>query len=133
MLGVSIGLQAGNVAGAADWAQVFGMGVQYGVLLPYSRQHETEADTLGVRLMHQAGYDAGEAITFWEKMAVEARKRPKPPEFMSTHPSDQTRIDNIRRIITTLAGVLSPNQAERLANLCLDPAHEHCIACGTRG
>jgi predicted Zn-dependent protease len=133
MLGLSIGLQAGNVAAAADWAQVFGMGVQYGVLLPYSRQHEIEADTLGVRLMHQAGYDANEAITFWEKMGAESRKRPKPPEFMSTHPADQTRIENIRRVITTLAGILSPRDSDRLAALLLDPAHEHCIACGAHG
>jgi predicted Zn-dependent protease len=128
MLGLSLGLQAGNVSAGADWAQLFGMGVQYGVLLPYSRQHETEADTLGVRLMHRAGYNAREAVPFWEKMAVEARKRPRPPEFMSTHPSDQTRIDNIRRVIATLATVLPRAEAEHLAALLSGPAH-HCSNC----
>ncbi|MDG5815103.1 M48 family metallopeptidase [Chitinispirillales bacterium ANBcel5] len=76
----------------------FGVGAQLGVLLPYSRLHETEADRLGLIFMAIAGYDPREAISFWERM-VELRMAPEPPEFLSTHPSDETRVENIRQMI----------------------------------
>jgi len=77
------------------WMGVFGAGAQYGVLLPYSRTHESEADHLGLIFMAMAGYDPNGAIDFWERMA--AAGKGKPPEFMSTHPSDETRIAAIRQ------------------------------------
>jgi len=72
----------------------YGLGSQFGVLLPYSREHELEADKLGLIFMAMAGYDPGTAIPFWERMAASGGK--KPPEFLSTHPSDQTRIEKIK-------------------------------------
>jgi predicted Zn-dependent protease len=78
------------------WMGVFGVGAQYGVLLPYSRTHESEADHLGLIFMAMAGYDPRGALDFWQRMA-DASKGKAPPEFMSTHPADQTRIDQIRR------------------------------------
>jgi len=89
------GSQTGAVA-----LQVFGIAAQGGVLLPYSRKHELEADKFGVRYMHRAGYDANEALRFWEKMA--ASKSGQPPEFLSTHPSDATRIAQLKREIALL-------------------------------
>ena len=77
-----------------------GLGAQYGVLLPFSRKHELEADKLGLVYMNRAGYDPSEALKFWQKMG--AAGGPKPPEFMSTHPADGTRIAQIREIIATL-------------------------------
>jgi len=72
----------------------YGLGAQVGVLLPYSRQHESEADRIGLILMAQAGYDPREAVPFWSRMASGADAQP--PEFLSTHPHPATRIDDIR-------------------------------------
>jgi len=72
----------------------YGIGSQLGVLLPYSREHELEADRLGLIFMAMAGYDPQTAIPFWQRMA--ALGGSKPPEFLSTHPSDATRIDKIK-------------------------------------
>jgi len=76
----------------------YGAGTQYGILLPYSRVHETEADRLGLIFMAMAGYDPHEAVIFWERMAA-ANKGASPPELLSTHPSDATRIKNIKTFI----------------------------------
>jgi predicted Zn-dependent protease len=72
----------------------YGVGSQVGLMLPYSREHELEADKLGLIFMAMAGYDPQTAIAFWERMASMSGN--KPPEFMSTHPSDATRINKIK-------------------------------------
>jgi predicted Zn-dependent protease len=77
------------------WLTVFGVGAQYGALLPFSRAQETEADDLGLIFMAMAGYDPNEALTFWGRM-TQASAGKAPPEFMSTHPSDVSRIENIK-------------------------------------
>ncbi len=78
----------------ALWMSVYGVGVQVGALLPYSRLHESEADHLGIIFMAMAGYDPHEAVTFWQRMA-NMKQGAAPPEWLSTHPSDQTRIQEI--------------------------------------
>ena len=75
---------------------VFGLGAQLGVMLPYSRQHELEADYMGLVFMTMAGYDPNKAITFWQKMAA-ASDSGGTPEFMSTHPSDGRRIEELQK------------------------------------
>lgn len=80
------------------WQQYYGLGSQVGVMLPFSRNHETEADKIGLILMAIAGYDPELAISFWERMAASSNGN-KPPEFLSTHPSDATRITNLRKLI----------------------------------
>ncbi|GJL91680.1 M48 family metallopeptidase [Hyphococcus sp.] len=87
-----------QVGGAA--MQALGLGAQVGLLLPFSRKHELEADKFGVRYMARAGYDPNEAVKFWEKMS--ASKSGAPPEFLSTHPSDATRIAQLKREIALL-------------------------------
>lgn len=77
--------------------QVYGLGAQYGVMLPYSRRNESEADHLGLVFAAMAGYNPQAAIPFWQRMASSGSK--KVPEFMSTHPSDASRINNIRKLL----------------------------------
>ena len=76
----------------------YGATTQFGGMLPFSRSHESEADKIGLTIMAIAGYNPETAITFWSRMAA-ASGGNKPAEFMSTHPSDETRIANIRRLI----------------------------------
>jgi predicted Zn-dependent protease len=77
------------------WMTVFGLGAQYGALLPFSRVQESEADHLGLIFMAMAGYDPNGSVEFWQRMA-EQKGGQAPPEFMSTHPSDETRIEDIK-------------------------------------
>jgi predicted Zn-dependent protease len=76
------------------WMQAYGVGSQVGVMLPYSRAQESEADHLGLVFMAMAGYDPGKAIDFWQRMSQGTGE--KPPELLSTHPSDATRIQQIK-------------------------------------
>jgi predicted Zn-dependent protease len=75
----------------------FGVGAQVGVILPYSRTHETEADELGLYFMAMAGYNPQTAPDFWKRM--EARSSARPPEFLSTHPDPSNRIANLERLM----------------------------------
>jgi predicted Zn-dependent protease len=72
----------------------YGAGSQLGVMLPFSREHELEADKLGLIFMAMAGYNPESAVAFWERM--EAAGGAKPPEFLSTHPSDANRVNKIK-------------------------------------
>ena len=78
----------------------YGLGAQYGLTLPFSRKHESEADYMGLIFMTMAGYDPNVAITFWQKMSASGGA--KVPEFMSTHPSEATRINDIKKILPEL-------------------------------
>jgi len=73
-----------------------GAGAKYGVILPFSRQHETESDEIGLYYMARAGYDPREAIAFWERMSEGSEGR-QAPEFASTHPSHGTRIERLKQ------------------------------------
>jgi predicted Zn-dependent protease len=80
------------------WMAAFGVGAQLGVLLPYSRLHESEADHMGLIFMAMAGYDPRRAVDFWERMAKE-KEGGAPPELLSTHPSDETRIRQLKELV----------------------------------
>ncbi len=80
------------------WMSAFGVGSKVGLLLPYSRIQEYEADRIGLIFMAIAGYNPNEAIGFWKRMS-RSSKGGKPPEFLSTHPSDASRIRQIRNAI----------------------------------
>lgn len=96
-----LGAVAGGIAlsGKSDqtqqiFAQAYGLGTQVGVMLPFSRSHETEADRIGLTLMAIAGYDPAQAADLWRRMAAQANSQ-APPEFLSTHPATATRINNL--------------------------------------
>jgi metalloendopeptidase OMA1, mitochondrial len=75
-----------------------GAGGKYGVMLPFGRKHESEADAIGLMYMARAGYDPNEAITFWQRM-VEMAGAGQPPQFASDHPSHETRIAQLRELL----------------------------------
>ena len=77
--------------------QAYGVGGQIGVMLPFSRVQESEADRLGLIFMAIAGYDPAEAITFWQRMSQAKKDQANYPEFLSTHPADATRIGDLQR------------------------------------
>jgi predicted Zn-dependent protease len=79
------------------WNTIYGIGSQAG-MLAYSRTHETEADKLGMVFMTMAGYNPEEAVRLWQRMK-EQSKGAAPPEFLSTHPSHDTRIQNLQQYL----------------------------------
>jgi len=76
----------------------YGLGAQVGALLPFSRLQESEADKLGLIFMAMAGYDPHGAVDFWKRMAG-SKQGGAPPEFLSTHPADATRIKDLEQLI----------------------------------
>ncbi len=74
----------------------YGLGMTLGVMLPFSRQNEYEADYIGLILMAKAGYNPQAAVTFWERM-LKFSSGKNIPEFLSTHPNDEKRIENIKK------------------------------------
>jgi predicted Zn-dependent protease len=74
-----------------------GLGVEYGVLMPYSRTQESEADLLGLDYMARAGFDPSQSVALWKNMAASGGQAP--PEFLSTHPSHETRIQDLEKRI----------------------------------
>ena len=93
-VGLMVAMQDEPAETQALWLSVYGVGTTVGIMLPYSRTHESEADHLGLIFMAIAGYDPHAAPDFWERMAA-GKQGGSPPEFLSTHPSDQTRIEDI--------------------------------------
>lgn len=98
-----LGAVAGSVAlsGKSEqtqqiFQQAYGLGTQVGVMLPFSRSHEAEADRIGLTLMAIAGYDPEEAPELWRRMQAQSNGQ-APPEFLSTHPSNETRINNLTK------------------------------------
>jgi predicted Zn-dependent protease len=96
MIGAAIGLGSSGMGSATSQMamQALGLGAQVGVLLPFSRKHESEADYIGLLFAAEAGYDPQEAVRVWERMESMGGGK-QPSEFMSTHPSHGTRIQQL--------------------------------------
>lgn len=93
---IAVGLGGTDPQTRQQVLQFYGVGAQVGVLLPFGRKQESEADHIGLILMAKAGYDPRAAVEFWERME-EAAGGGAPPEFLSTHPAHETRIEQIRK------------------------------------
>lgn len=92
---LSVALTNQNPLARNVYMTAYGLGSQVGVLLPFSRTQESEADYMGLIFMAMAGYQPSTAVNFWERMA--AKSKGSPPEFLSTHPSDKRRIKNLQK------------------------------------
>jgi predicted Zn-dependent protease len=98
-----------------------GVGVQYGVLLPFSRKHENEADTVGQRFMAEAGFNPSEAVRLWQKMEQLSQGQ-EPPQWMSTHPANSTRIDNLKSNLPKATDLYGAARAAGKKPGCVPPA-----------
>jgi predicted Zn-dependent protease len=97
-VGIAVGTKTEQTQQIAMTA--YGAVTQYGGMLPFSRSHESEADKIGLTLMAIAGYNPEQAVVFWERMAANSAASGKAPaEFASTHPSDATRIADLKALI----------------------------------
>jgi predicted Zn-dependent protease len=98
---IALLLQLGEVEYGEDIAAALGLGAHYGLLLPYSRAHELEADRLGLELMAAAGYDPAEAVALWRNM--QEAQGPVIPGFLSTHPTPADRIEELEAMLPEIA------------------------------
>ncbi len=105
---LAIALQNNSEATKNLALQAYGIGTELGVMLPYSRLHESEADHIGLILMARAGYDPREAIPFWQRMSQVGGA--KPPEILSSHPADETRINSIRELLPEALKYYQPSK-----------------------
>lgn len=112
--GMSIAAIALGTSSASDDQKALilaglGVGVQYGVILPFSRTHESEADLIGLDLMAEAGFDPRESVKLWQNMAKAGGQA---PEFLSTHPSSSTRINDLNARMSRALGLYNQAQAQ---------------------
>ena len=110
--GIGLGAALGGMSPIAGQAVMtgFGLGTQYGILLPYSRKQEYEADHIGLILMAKAGYDPAQALEFWKRMMTKDKKV-NMPQFMSTHPNDASRLHELEAFLPEARRYYVPVQA----------------------
>lgn len=120
---LQFGLQAGaavlemnNIEYRNAIMQGLGLGAQYGVALPFSRSHESEADVIGLDLMAKAGFNPEGSVALWQNMAKMSEQRP--PEFMSTHPAPENRIRQLQANMTTAQATANKARTGGFAPSC---------------
>ena len=124
--GLGLGVALGGVGGVAGPAimQGYSLGTQLGILLPYSRTQESEADHIGLILMAKAGYDPAQALEFWRRMMTKD-KGAKLPEFMSTHPNDASRLKELQEFLPEARKYYVPAQAAQTRPRPEPPRQRH--------
>jgi predicted Zn-dependent protease len=113
-------MAAGNKANRESAMALLGLGTQVGVLLPFSRAQESEADAIGEELMARAGFDPRESITLWRNMSQAGGGQP--PEFLSTHPANETRIKGLQSGMGRAVKAYQQAQAAGVRPACQAPA-----------
>lgn len=111
---------AGNKSNRESAMALLGLGTQVGVLLPFSRVQESEADTIGQDLMARAGFDPRESVALWQNMGKAGGAQP--PEFLSTHPAHKTRIQDLQSGMGRALALFQQAQAEGIRPACKTPA-----------
>lgn len=111
-LAAVVGVTTKDKNKTAGAVQIASMVTALGLALPHSREQEREADRMGLELSARAGYDPNAAISLWRKM--EAQGGSKPPEFMSTHPSEESRINDLQRLIPTVMPLYQEAKAKQV-------------------
>jgi predicted Zn-dependent protease len=115
-----IGMLAdGETAQSRQLMSLLGLGAQVGVILPFSRAQESEADTLGLRYMAEAGFDPREAIQLWQNMMAQGGT--KPPGFLSTHPTDEARIHSLEKQMPAAMDIYQQARAQGRSPQCSPP------------
>ncbi len=116
-----------SLGGAATMAAL-GLGVQVGIALPFGRTQESEADRLGLELMARAGFNPAEAVTLWQNMSAASGGK-APPQLLSTHPSDQSRIANLQAQQAEVQPLYQQAKASGLVPQCKasGPTHDHSL------
>ena len=107
LLAADIALNTGNEGKDRLILASLGLASQVGVLLPFSRRHESEADQIGLELMAKAGFDPQAAVSFWEVMSKQSGQQP--PELLSTHPAHSSRIENLKSHMKKARKIYSAN------------------------
>ncbi|RYD63316.1 MAG: M48 family peptidase [Verrucomicrobiaceae bacterium] len=111
-----------------DWQQrqavmgALGAGAQYGILMPFGRDHEVEADKIGLNYMAAAGYDPRASVAFWERMAQASKN--SPPEFVSTHPSHGTRVERLKQAMPEALKIYESNKGANQQTQALPAARD---------
>ena len=117
----------GALAGAPDSAtskqvmSLLGLGAQVGIILPYSRAQETEADQLGLQYMAKAGFDPRQAVNLWQNMEKQASGQ-APPQFLSTHPASAARIQDLEKHMPQAMTLYEQAKAQGRNPQCQQPA-----------
>ncbi|MDE3039081.1 MAG: M48 family metallopeptidase [Nitrospirota bacterium] len=109
-IGAAAGASGMNPVLSQGAMAALGAGAQVGVLLPFSRAHESEADYIGILLAADAGYDPRESVSLWQRME-QLSQGGGPSEFLSTHPSNETRIDQLKKWLPEAMGIYQSRQA----------------------
>lgn len=115
----AIAIGATEVENKGLWVAGLGIGVQYGLIMPYSRAHESEADIVGQDLMARSGFSPEASVQLWKNMSKLSKETP--PEFMSTHPSNETRINQLNKHLSVSQPYyLAEKKSNNLPN-CVKP------------
>lgn len=113
-IGLAIAMRDKPAETQEIFMNAYGVGSQVGLMLPFSRKHESEADEMGLVFMAMAGYPPDEAVNFWTRMAKSGGQQP--PEFISTHPSHDTRIKNLREYLPRAKKYYNPAKKQPTAD-----------------
>jgi predicted Zn-dependent protease len=111
-----IGVLLGEGAGKETVMGLLGLGTQFGLVLPYGRAQESEADIVGLDLMAKSGFNPEASVSLWQNMSAAGGSQP--PEFMSTHPSHASRIKDLQRQVATATPLYPRAQANGIKPVC---------------